>query len=70
MTMSMDESAPNEFKISATAKNKRSLLCSDYVFIANTEIYHYEVLMFGGNYEWTFKVPTKNTQADIVDNGL
>ena len=38
--------------------------------MANTEIYHYEVVAFSGKYEWIFKVPTKDTQLDIVDNGI
>lgn len=54
----MDKASPNEFKVSATAKNKRDLLCSDYIFMANTEVYHYEVVSFSGNYEWTFNIPT------------
>lgn len=58
MSMSMDESTPNQFKISATAKNKRSLLCTDYVFFANTEVYHYEELVMAGSHEWTFTIPT------------
>lgn len=70
MTMTMDKANPTQFKVAASAKNKRSLLCSDYVFIANTEIYHYEVMTFGGNYEWTFNIPTEETKQDIVGKGL
>jgi hypothetical protein len=70
MIMAPDESNPNQFKVAATAKNKRSLLCSEYIFIANTEIYHYEVVTFGGNYEWTFNIPSEDTKKDILGKGL
>lgn len=54
----------------ATLKNKRSLLCSDFFLIANTEIFHVENFFFAGTHKMTFKVPGKNAQEDIIHNGL
>lgn len=54
----------------ATLKGKRSLFCSDFFLVANTEMFHVENFFFAGTHKTTFKVPGKNAQSDIVHNGL
>jgi hypothetical protein len=57
-------------QIVATTAKARNATCSDFFFFGNTEIQHAEMLAFHGTHTFTFDVPSKGSQLDLVANGI
>lgn len=70
MVMTYDKLQPDTLIIQATAANQREHGCTDYIFIANTDLYHYETISFQGDFHWTFKVSSKEAQTILQENGI
>ena len=71
--MTMTKVNDTQFKILATSKDNRAgenEWCFDYLFFANTELYHFETLTFEGDHEWIFDIPSDLALSDIDNNGL
>jgi len=52
------------------AKKPKSLMCKDWFFIGNTELYHVEVIHKAGPYQITFSNIDADTLIDINFNGF
>ena len=57
------------FDLLITTSNRQSTVCSDNLFIANTEIKHIESFYFKGDHRLSFTIPL-NGQADLEFGGL
>lgn len=71
--MTMTKVSDTQFKVTANAKNNRVTrpdFCWDYIFLGNTELYHFEALYFEGDHEWTFNIPGDLALSDINNNGI
>ena len=65
-----DQSKPDEAQVVATLGKKRSLTCSDFFLMANTEIVHVENFLTSGTHTLTFKASGKDAVADLAANGI
>lgn len=75
--MTMTKVTDQQFKITATAENNRGRNtkenpdpCFDYIFLGNTELWHFETLWFDGDHEWIFNIPNDIALTDINNNGI
>lgn len=59
----------NSFDLLITTSNKKSLICSDNLFIANTEMKHIESFWASGDHRITFNIPADG-QADLAFGGI
>lgn len=65
-----DESSPETIKLVANTQNKRTETCVEFIFLLNTEFYHFEDVVFSGKHEWTFNAPSKDAQLDFQQHGI
>ena len=60
----------NEFHVIADLEKPFSKTCAESIFLANTELYHFEVVRFSGRHEWTFDVQSDDAKVDLSQHGL
>lgn len=68
--MKYDASNPSTFQVVATMANPRNWTCMDTYLFGNTEVQHVELFKFAGTHTFTFDVPSKISQDDLVANGI
>lgn len=55
------------FDVEVTTTNPRSLLCKDFLFFGNTELFHFDTFFMHGTHKFTFDM-TNDTNAQIDFN--
>jgi hypothetical protein len=60
----------NSFDLNVTASNKRSLLCKDVLFIANTEVDHILPIFRAGTHVLTIELKDTDMKEDVAFNGM
>ena len=59
-----------QFEVTVHTSKPKSLLCSDVIFFANTEITHIATLFFRGTHKITFNMNSKEAQEDVGYGGI
>jgi hypothetical protein len=59
-----------QFEVLVHTRKPKSMLCSDVLFFANTEIAHVEPLFWRGKHKITFNMKDAITQADVGYGGI
>ena len=70
ITFEYTKLSDTQFEVLVTTRKPKSLLCSDAILFANTEIAHPEVLFFHGKKKITFNMSTPEAQADVGFGGI
>lgn len=55
------------FDVEVTTSNPRSLLCKDFLFFGNTELFHFDTFFMHGMHKFSFDM-TNDTNAQIDFN--
>ena len=69
-TVNQVENGLNDLVVNVETEDAQSLLCKDWFFFGNTEMYHVETFFFSGNHQITFKALSKDSVIDLQHNGL